>query len=93
MHEKIVQLQMKSPKDGKKYLTDALNTKGILRLIESIPSPKAEPFKLWLAKMGGHTAKVAREDIEKSLGETVITSRNVLKYKYLNNNKKELKGE
>lgn len=57
------------------------------------PSPKAEAFKLWLAKMGGHTAKVAREDIEKSLGETVITSRNVLKYKYLNNNKKELKGE
>jgi len=43
--------------------------------------------------MGGHTAKVAREDIEKGLGETVITSRNVLKYKYLNNNKKELKGE
>ena len=52
LHEKIVQLKMKSPKDGKKYLTDALNTKGILRLIESIPSPKAEPFKLWLAQMG-----------------------------------------
>ena len=34
------------------YLTDTLNTKGILRLIESIPSPNAEPFKLWLAQMG-----------------------------------------
>ena len=222
LYENIVQLKMKA-NDGKMRETDALNTKGILRLIESIPSPKAEPFKLWLAKMGndridevfdpelavnravdyyrsrgyddnwikarmtgvvdrrkltdvwkengieqnyeygiltneiyqewsgmkasqykeykglrkeslrdnmtdieialtdlgeiatrelvkkhkpyglkenqkiakmgGHTAKVAREDIEKSLGETVITSRNVLKYKYLNNNKKELKGE
>ena len=222
LYENIVQLKMKA-NDGKMRETDALNTKGILRLIESIPSPKAEPFKLWLAKMGndridevfdpelavnrvvdyyrsrgyddnwikarmtgvvdrrkltdvwkengieqnyeygiltneiyqewsgmkasqykeykglrkeslrdnmtdieialtdlgeiatrelvkkhkpyglkenqkiskmgGHTAKVAREDIEKGLGETVITSRNVLKYKYLNNNKKELKGE
>ena len=52
LHENIVQLKMKSPKDGKSYLTDTLDTKGILRLIESIPSPKAEPFKLWLAKMG-----------------------------------------
>ena len=39
-------------KDGKSYLTDTLDTKGILRLIESIPSPKAEPFKLWLASLG-----------------------------------------
>lgn len=38
--------------DGKKYLTDTLDTKGILRLIESVPSPKAEPFKLWLANLG-----------------------------------------
>ena len=52
LHENIVQLKMKSQKDGKNYLTDTLDTKGILRLIESIPSPKAEPFKLWLAKMG-----------------------------------------
>ena len=42
---------MKS-KDGKMYATDTLDTKGILRLIESIPSPKAEPFKLWLANLG-----------------------------------------
>ncbi len=39
-------------KDGKSYLTDTLDTKGILRLIESVPSPKAEPFKLWLANLG-----------------------------------------
>ena len=48
---KIGQLKLKS-KDGKFYNTDVLNTSGILRLIESIPSPKAEPFKLWLAQMG-----------------------------------------
>ena len=52
LHENIVQLKMKSQKDGKNYLTDTLDTKGILRLIESIPSQKAEPFKLWLAQMG-----------------------------------------
>ena len=39
-------------KDGKMRNTDMLDTKGILRLIESIPSPKAEPFKLWLAQLG-----------------------------------------
>ena len=44
------QLKMKSKKDGKNYLTDTLDTKGILRLIESVPSPKAEPFKLCYVK-------------------------------------------
>jgi len=38
--------------DGKKYETDCANTEGILRIIQSIPSPKAEPFKRWLAKVG-----------------------------------------
>lgn len=38
--------------DGKYYKTDCLNTKGILRLVQSIPSPKAEPFKMWLAQVG-----------------------------------------
>lgn len=38
--------------DGKKYETDCGNTEGILRIIQSIPSPKAEPFKQWLAKVG-----------------------------------------
>ena len=44
-------LKMKA-KDGKMRGTDTLDTKGILRLIESVPSPKAEPFKLWLAQLG-----------------------------------------
>lgn len=52
LHEKIVQLKLKSNKDGKRYMTDTLNTQGVLRLIESVPSSKAEPFKLWLAQMG-----------------------------------------
>ena len=52
LYEKIVQLKMKSKKDGKNYLTDTLDTKGVLRLIESVPSKKAEPFKLWLAQIG-----------------------------------------
>ena len=52
LHENIVQLKMKSQKDGKSYLTDVLDTEGILRLIESVPSPKAEPFKMWLASLG-----------------------------------------
>lgn len=45
------QLKMLSS-DGKYYKTDAMNTDGILRLIQSIPSKKAEPFKLWLARVG-----------------------------------------
>lgn len=52
LYEKIVQLKMKSLKDGKMYLTDTLDTEGIFRLIESVPSKKAEKFKLWLAKLG-----------------------------------------
>ena len=51
LHENIVQLKMKA-KDGKMRETDTLDTKGILRLIESVPSSKAEPFKVWLAKLG-----------------------------------------
>ena len=50
--DNIIQLKMKSRKDGKSYPTDTLNTKGILRLIESVPSPNAEPFKVWLAQVG-----------------------------------------
>jgi len=52
LHENIVQLKMTSQKDGKNYLTDTLNTEGIFRLIESVPSPKAEPFKVWLSRLG-----------------------------------------
>lgn len=46
-----LQLKLESS-DGKKYETDCANTEGIFRLIQSIPSPKAEPFKRWLAKVG-----------------------------------------
>ncbi len=45
------QLKLESS-DGKKYLTDCANTEGIFRIIQSIPSPKAEPFKRWLARVG-----------------------------------------
>lgn len=46
-------LQLKlTSSDGKKYETDCANTEGIFRIIQSIPSPKAEPFKRWLAKVG-----------------------------------------
>ena len=46
------QLKMKSPKDGKMYKTDVADMQGIFRIIQSIPSPKAEPFKMWLAEVG-----------------------------------------
>ncbi|MDP3028899.1 MAG: Bro-N domain-containing protein [Deltaproteobacteria bacterium] len=46
-----VQLKLKAS-DGKKYTTDCANTKGMFRIIQSIPSPKAEPFKQWLAQVG-----------------------------------------
>ena len=54
------QLKLKSPKDGKRYLTDVATTEQILRIIQSIPSPKAEPFKIWLAEVG-------RERIEETI--------------------------
>ena len=52
LYENIVQLKMKSHKDGKSYKTDVANTEQLLRIIQSIPSPKAEPFKMWLAEVG-----------------------------------------
>lgn len=51
LYENVVRLKLKA-QDGKLRETDTLDTKGILRLIESVPSPKAEPFKLWLANLG-----------------------------------------
>lgn len=51
LYEKIVQLKLLSS-DNKNYLTDCANTETLLRIIQSIPSPKAEPFKRWLAKVG-----------------------------------------
>ncbi|MFK3619495.1 BRO family protein [Pasteurella multocida] len=51
VYEKIVQLKLKAP-DGKMRETDVTDTQGIFRIIQSIPSPKAEPFKMWLAEVG-----------------------------------------
>ena len=51
LSDKIGQLKMKST-DGKFYKTDVADTEELLRLIQSIPSPKAEPFKMWLAEVG-----------------------------------------
>ena len=51
LYTKCVRLKMKA-KDGKLRITDTLDTEGIFRLIESIPSPNAEPFKIWLASLG-----------------------------------------
>lgn len=51
LYEKIVQLKILSS-DGKKYDTDTANVETLFRIIQSIPSPKAEPFKRWLAKVG-----------------------------------------
>ncbi len=50
-YDKIVQLKMLA-EDGKLRETDCSNTKNMFRIIQSIPSPKAEPFKLWLAQVG-----------------------------------------
>lgn len=51
LSQKVGQLKM-TAKDGKQRNTDVLDTKGILRLIETVPSKKAEPFKMWLASLG-----------------------------------------
>lgn len=59
LYEKIVQLKMTAT-DGKKRLTDVADTEQLLRIIQSIPSPKAEPFKAWLAMVG-------RERIEETI--------------------------
>jgi len=51
VYEKIVHLKLIAS-DGKKYLTDCFSTEDLFRVIQSIPSPKAEPFKVWLARVG-----------------------------------------
>ena len=62
------QLKLKSPKDGKRYKTDVANTQQLFRIIQSIPSPKAEPFKLWLAQVG-------RERIEETIDPELTIDR------------------
>jgi hypothetical protein len=70
------QLKLKSPKDGKRYNTDVATTEELLRIIQSIPSKKAEPFKLWLAQVG-------RERIEETLDPERIADRLVSTYESL----------
>ena len=67
LYEKIVQLKMRSS-DGKSYKTDVATTEQLLRIIQSIPSPKAEPFKLWLAEVG-------RARIEETIDPELIIER------------------
>ena len=61
------QLKMRSA-DGKRYNTDVADTEQLLRIIQSIPSPKAEPFKLWLAQVG-------RERIEETIDPELTIER------------------
>ena len=67
------QLKLKSSRDGKRYNTDVANAEQLLRIIQSIPSKKAEPFKLWLAQVG-------RERIEEALDPELIADRLVSTY-------------
>lgn len=62
------QLKMKSPKDGKRYNTDVADTEQLLRIVQSIPSPKAEPFRTWLAQIG-------RERIEETIDPELTIER------------------
>ena len=67
LYEKIVQLKM-TASDGKKRLTDVADTEQLLRIIQSIPSSRAEPFKLWLAQVG-------RERIEETIDPELTIER------------------
>ncbi|HLC99430.1 MAG TPA: BRO family protein [Patescibacteria group bacterium] len=69
--EKIGQLKMRAS-DGKFYLTDAADTETMFRIIQSIPSPKAEPFKLWLARVGYERVEET-EDTEKAIKRALAT--------------------
>jgi prophage antirepressor-like protein len=89
LSEKIGQLKMKAP-DGKMRLTDVANTDQLFRLIQSIPSPKAEPFKLWIAqiaKQGGEIARNARMELEAKTGQKVVSPLNAKKGILKNRNK------
>ncbi|MBE5917006.1 MAG: hypothetical protein E7273_09205 [Pseudobutyrivibrio ruminis] len=70
------QLKLKSPKDGKRYNTDVANTEQLLRIIQSIPSKKAEPFKMWLAQVG-------RERIEETIDPELTIDRALETYSRL----------
>jgi hypothetical protein len=71
VYEKIVQLKLQA-KDGKNYLTDVADLETIFRIIQSIPSPNAEPFKLWLARVGYERVEEV-EDPEKAIQRAMAT--------------------
>ena len=71
--EKIGQLKMPAS-DGKNRLTDCANTEGVLRIAMSVPSPKAEPLKLWLAQMG-------KQAIDEAENPELLTDRQVELYR------------
>lgn len=73
LYEKIVQLKLKA-NDGKMRLTDVANIEELFRIIQSIPSPKAEPFKLWLAKVGS-------ERIDEDIDPELVIARAVESYR------------
>ena len=100
LSQKVGQLKLESA-DGKKYLTDVADTETILRLIQSIPSPKVEPFKIWLAKVGYERIEETEDPelaidramktyLQKGYSKEWINQR--LKQKYLKNKiRKDLK--
>jgi DNA-damage-inducible protein D len=73
LHEICVQLKLESP-DGKKRATDCANTEGVFRILMSVPSPKAEPIKLWLASLG-------RQAIDETENPELLTERQAELYK------------
>lgn len=75
LSEKIGQLKMGAA-DGKKYLTDVASTEQLFRLIQSIPSPKAEPFKLWIAQ-------VAKERLDQMQDPELSIEQAMVDYKRL----------
>jgi len=104
LSENIGQLKMPSP-DGKYYKTDVADTEQLLRLIQSIPSAQAEPFKMWLAKVGYERIEVRKEltdewenrGVKKGQGFAILTDeitkawagKTVKEYKNLKGLKKE----
>lgn len=73
------QLKLKAA-DDKMHKTDVASMEHLFRIIQPIPSPKAEPFKLWLTKVGN-----ARKEPEDALGKSVISSSNAKDMKMLHN--------
>ena len=61
-------LKLKSPKDGKMYKTGVADMQGVFRIIQSVPSPKAEPFKMWLAEVG----KERKENLRDNMSTTEL---------------------